>query len=53
MNYHDEFGCELGFRVDFTIEIIVLFDPIHRTDRNRNAIIASGTIIVSDDQFID
>lgn len=53
MNYHDEFGCELSFRVDFTIEIIVLFDPIHGTNGNRDAIIASGTIIVSDDQFID
>lgn len=48
MNYHDEFGCELGFGVYFTIEIIVLFDPIHGTNGNRDAVIASGAIIVSD-----
>lgn len=49
MNYHDEFGCKFSFRVDFTIEIIVLLDPIHGTNGNRDAIITSGTIIVSDD----
>lgn len=48
MKYHDEFGCKFSFRVDFTIEIIVLFNPIHGTNGNRDAVIASGAIIVSD-----
>ena len=50
--YHDEFGCQFCFGVYFTVEIIVLFDPIHGTDRNINPIISSWAIVVCYHHFI-
>jgi hypothetical protein len=50
--YHDEFGSEFGLAINFTVELIILFYPIHWGNRYCNAFVSLGVIIVGDDKLI-
>ena len=52
-SYHDELRSEFGSGVNFTVKLVILLDPVHWADWNVDSIIASGTIIVCNYDFVN
>ena len=50
--YHDELWGEFGLWIYLTIEIVILLDPVHRTDGNSDALISFWVVIVWYDDSI-
>lgn len=50
--YHDQLGGELSLGVNLTVEVVILFDPVHRANRNGKPIISPRTVVISNYQLI-